>query len=213
MIFIPFQFFFERTRTCQLLYLCCVYGSALIHFFLGRLDPDSGGRKRTSIQEKVKKCIVFNSGCSFSRARDFSCSLDVRHIWKGIKTVYWNTMLGIWDVCPGSRFFYPRSNNTKEKGENISCLFNSHLFYNIEKDISRTTKNLNVTELTGWIREPESEIRDTENIHSRSRIRKQGSKNHRILDPQHCCNFWYIKKCPPPWKTSKLQRKPSDLQR
>ncbi len=43
-----------------------------------------------------------------------------------------------------------------------------------------------------WIREPGSEIRDPEKTYSGSRI--QGSKRHRIPDPQHCNNglhtFW-----------------------
>jgi hypothetical protein len=93
-------------------------------------------------------------------------------------------VLGIWDVCPGSRFFHPRSNNnTKEKGEKISCPFYSYIFHNIEKDISKTTKNLNnfnqnkiVTKLIGWIREPESESRDTEKIHSVYRSGNRGKK-------------------------------------
>jgi hypothetical protein len=35
-----------------------------------------------------------------------------------------------------------------------------------------------------WVWDPGSEIRDPEKTYSRSRI--QGSKRHRIPDPQHC---------------------------
>ncbi len=118
------------------------------------------------------------------------------------------TVLRIRDVYPGSRiliFTHPGSWIQNRGVKKISChtFLCSHKFHKIEyyfsievlkKNLGQFSKdygtfypkNLSVSsQKSGFgIRDPGSEIRDPEKTYLGSRI--QGSKRHRIPDPQHC---------------------------
>jgi hypothetical protein len=119
---------------------------------------------------------------------------------------FWKAVLRIRDVYPWSWFlpipdpkiatkerggkqicchtFYVATNFTKLKIIFVLKCWRKKIWANFQRIIELFTQKI-VTKISKiWVWDPGSEIRDTENNYSGSR--NQGSKRHRIPDPQHC---------------------------
>jgi hypothetical protein len=84
--------------------------------------------------------------------------------------------------------FYVVTNFTKLQIILVLKFWRKKIWANFQRIIELFTLKI-VTKLSKiWVWDPGSEIRDPEKTYSGSRI--QGSKRHRIPDPEHCMRGW-----------------------